>query len=181
MHKEATSWISEYSKEAYAVFCRIDSFQDRFRNLIPLYAALGTGYYFMGTRFPHSYSDGNLAFFYIPYAAGLVLLIASIYLILYSMFWLVNLEMLGDPAKFYETCESINENESDEKVKMHLDVMTAKERCKLSSGNRERFKRRSKLLIYGARIGVISFALLALSAPRFISTSWHHSQANHKS
>ncbi|MEO5914933.1 MAG: hypothetical protein ABIS50_11915 [Luteolibacter sp.] len=176
MNKEALSWISAYSKEVYGSYSKIDSFQDRFRNLIPLYAFLGTGYFYVGTKFPHYYSDGNLAFFYGPFSAGLLLLLVSLTLHLYAMFWMAHLEIMPDPQEVVDVCSKMPMDYPEGGIHSYLEEQAAKRRCGIASRNLSLLRKRGELLNSASKVGVLSVLLLLVASPRFISTRYHESK-----
>lgn len=169
MNKACEEWLSKLSMEMYGAFCKIDSIQDRVRNLTPLYVALGTGYAVLGAHFPHYYTDGNLGYFYLPFSIGVVLLIASISILLYVLFWLADLSVLGNPTEYLEICKKIPEEHDHEETKIHLDRQLTERRCDAAAQNFILFSHRSKLINVASRIGVVSFVMLMASSPRFIS------------
>ena len=176
MKKAALEWILSYAEKAYWAHSKVDSFQDRFRNLIPLYAALGTGYFYFGVRFPHYYTDGNFAFFYAPYSVGLILLLVSISLLLFGMFWKSEVHIMPGPLDIFRMCEQFQEQHSEDSIKQHLDKAAAEAFCYSTQANIINIKQRSELLVTAGKIGVISFILLMVAAPRFVSTLRHHTE-----
>lgn len=178
MNSEALTWLSAHSKDAYSAYSKIDSFQDRFRNLIPLYVALGTGYFYVGTQFPHFYSDGHLAFFYLPFAVGLGFLTTSLALHLYAMFWMAQLEIMPDPKDVCQMCSSIPEDYTPGQITTYLEEESTKLRCAITSRNLALLRKRGELLNSASKIGVLSFLLLFVASPRFIATKFHASKTS---
>ena len=174
MSNNSKELLRELAKEFYDSYVAPTPILERFKALWPLYAALGTGFFYVGTKFPHYGTDGNIVLFYIPYSVGLFMLTGSAALVLYAMFWLNDVEVLGDPDEYRECLESVKDEDDKEAVE-HFQNELIDRRCKASSKCLKLLVKRVKLLHWASKLGVSAFIGLALSIPRLITTyNFHH-------
>ena len=173
MSSNSKELLQELAKEFYDSYVSPTPILERFKALWPLYATLGAGFFYAGTKFPHYGTDGNITLFYIPYGIGLLLLILSASLVLYAMFWKNDLQVLGDPDAYRQWLEAVREDDTD--AIEHFQKQLIELRCKAASKSLNLLRERSNLLHWSAQLGVAAFVGLALSVPRLISTyNFHH-------
>lgn len=174
MSENSKELLRELAKEFYDSYVLPTPILARFNVLWPLYAALGAGFFYAGTKFPHYGTDGNVVLFWIPYGIGLLMLMASFVLVLYAVFWLNDVEVLGDPNEYKKCLEAV-EDENDNDAFEHFQKQLIDRRCKAASKSLNLFVKRADLLHKASQLGVFAFASLALSFPRLISTyNFHH-------
>ena len=174
MSENSKELLRELAKEFYDSYVSPTPILSRFNVLWPLYAALGAGFFYAGTNFPHFGTDGNIVLFFIPYGIGLLILLASFSLALYAMFWLNEIEILGDPNEYKKCLEAVKE-ENDKNAFEHYQKELIDRRCKAASRCIKLFTKRAHLLHRASQLGVFAFIGLALSIPRLISTyNFHH-------
>jgi len=174
MSENTKDLLQELAKEFYESYVLPTPIISRFNVLWPLYAALGAGFFYAGTNFPHYGTDGNIILFWIPYSLGLLMLIASFVHVLYAMFWLNDIEILGDPNE-YKNCLQAVADQNDKDAFEHYQKELVDRRFNAASKSIKLFVKRGHLLHKASQLGVFSFICLALSFPRLISTyNFHH-------
>jgi len=180
MNNASREFLADLAKDFYESYAKTMPIAERFKMLWPLYAALGAGYIYVGTNFPHYGSDGNIALFYVPFVTGLITFSTAIGFVLFTMFWLNESAILGDPLSYKENLEKIDNEINEGDIKSQLIDEFLDQKCKIASICFRLLKRRASILSLASRLAVISFIFLILSLPRLVATVWYVKNLSNK-
>lgn len=161
---EIEEWLSGFSKDAYAAYAKIDSVNERVRTLTPPMTALGAGYIYEGAHYSYRNGVADTLFFYLPLAAGALLVIVAVFFMLWALVGQSKVDVLAEADEILKA------------VKLHKGSVTLSElenqaiekRCNSATKNCRSLKKRSMVLVWGAWLAIAAFGLLIVSTPKFI-------------
>lgn len=179
-NKAAKEWFAKLASDSYSFYQKNDSTQDTFKNLCALYLALFSGFLYVGTAFPLYYSDGHLILFYLPYAIGFLLMLASFIMTLKSFYWRNPKTLLAPAEDFYSFCSKVEEQQKHEEVTEMLNDKLSLQYMQFASQNQKALAKCHNRLHIAGRIGCVSFLLLMLSTPRLITTKIFHNKTSNQ-
>jgi hypothetical protein len=157
-------WLSNFSKDAYAAYAKIDSVNERVRTLTPPMTALGVGYIYEATRYTYKNGITDTLFFYLPLGIGAILVIVAIFLMLWALVGQSKVEVLAEANEILEAVKSHKDNVSLSELENQAII----KRCNSATKNCRILKTRTMVLVWGAWLAIAAFALLIASTPKFV-------------
>jgi hypothetical protein len=165
-------WLSNFSKEAYGAYAKVDTINDRVRTLTPIVTILGAGFIYEASNY--SYDDGaaSALLFYLPISLGILALVVGIYIIVWSLVLKTETHVLADADQILAFARSHHHTKNNS---AYIETEMIQKRCKSATTNAKLLRARCKALSTGSKLSVIAFSLLLLATPKFV-----HSRVNSK-
>lgn len=157
-------WLSNFSKDAYATYAKIDSVNERVRTLTPPMTALGVGYIYQATGYSYQSGITDTLFFYLPLGIGAILVVAAIFMMLWALVGQSKIDVLAEAD---EVLKAVNLHR-DKVTLSQLENQAIGRRCDSASKNCRILKKRTSVLVWGAWFAIAAFGLLIVSTPKFV-------------